>query len=229
MLKKAIVTTVDACTRYSWQVIGIAVLLAVVCGHLRGQPFRHRRRRQQAHLQGPALAAARGGSSTSPSRSRKRPSWRSSTPRARSWPSQATAALIEKLSGSKGPVPFDHGAGGGPFFRKNGLLFLPTEQVVETTRKLGRGQADHPGAGAGLQSARPDHGAQLRVDRRADEPLHARRPRRDAQHGRRHVRRGDRRAFRPASPGTPCSTAGRRRRASSAVSSRSGRCSISAR
>ena len=28
-------------------------------------------------------------------------------------------------------------AGGGPFFQKNGLLFLPTEEVVDITKKLG--------------------------------------------------------------------------------------------
>src|ERR1700757_2948023 len=28
-------------------------------------------------------------------------------------------------------------AGGGPFFRKNGLLFLPAEEVVGLTKKLG--------------------------------------------------------------------------------------------
>src|SRR6201993_5212753 len=28
-------------------------------------------------------------------------------------------------------------AGGGPFFQKNGLLFLPTQEVVGLTKKLG--------------------------------------------------------------------------------------------
>ena len=50
---------------------------------------------------------------------------------------QATAALIEKLSGQNNLFQSVTELGGGPFFRKNGLLFLPTEQVVETTRKLG--------------------------------------------------------------------------------------------
>ena len=31
-------------------------------------------------------------------------------------------------------------AGGGPFFQKNGLLFLPTEEVVALTKKLGEGK-----------------------------------------------------------------------------------------
>ena len=31
-------------------------------------------------------------------------------------------------------------AGGGPFFQKNGLLFLPTQQVAELTKKLGEGK-----------------------------------------------------------------------------------------
>ena len=50
---------------------------------------------------------------------------------------QATAALVDKLSDQKNLFKSVTELGGGPFFRKNGLLFLPTQQVVETTRKLG--------------------------------------------------------------------------------------------
>ena len=39
MLKTAIVTTVDTCTRYAVQVIGIAVLLAVVAGVFAAKHF----------------------------------------------------------------------------------------------------------------------------------------------------------------------------------------------
>ena len=51
--------------------------------------------------------------------------------------SQATAALIAKLSEQKGLFHSIMEAGGGPFFQKNGLLFLPTEEVVGMTKKLG--------------------------------------------------------------------------------------------
>ena len=50
---------------------------------------------------------------------------------------QSTAALIQKLSGDTKLFRAITELGGGPFFRRNGLLFLPTQQVVETTRKLG--------------------------------------------------------------------------------------------
>ena len=39
MLKTAIVTTVDACTRYATQVIGIAVVLALVAGVFAAKHF----------------------------------------------------------------------------------------------------------------------------------------------------------------------------------------------
>ncbi|HZO44761.1 MAG TPA: MMPL family transporter, partial [Xanthobacteraceae bacterium] len=54
--------------------------------------------------------------------------------------SQATAALIEKLSEQKDLFRAITEAGGGPFFQKNGLLFLPTQQVAELTKKLGEGK-----------------------------------------------------------------------------------------
>ena len=47
---------------------------------------------------------------------------------------QATAALVEKLSGQNDLFHSVTRTRGGQFFRKNGLLFLPTQQVVETTR-----------------------------------------------------------------------------------------------
>ena len=50
---------------------------------------------------------------------------------------QATDALIRKLSDRKELFRSIAEAGGGPFFQKNGLLFLPTQEVVETTKKLG--------------------------------------------------------------------------------------------
>ena len=82
---------------------------------------------------------------------------------------QATDALIRKLSDRKELFRSISEAGGGPFFQKNGLLFLPTQEVVEITKKLGRSQADHPGIGAGFQPAWSDHSLELRIDRRADE------------------------------------------------------------
>ena len=228
MLQQAIVTTVDFCTRYAVQIIGIAVLLGLVCG---------------------IYAAA-----ISPST----PTSTSSFPRSLPWRqreaafekffppkeetilavidaptselgTQATAALIQKLSDQKDHFRSILEAGGGPFFQKNGLLFLPTQEVVGLTKKLGEAKPRHPNAGAGFQFARPDHSAQLWIDRRAYEPVHARQFVRDLEHGVGHARRGDRGAARRASPGARCSTAGRRRRTSGVASSRSGRCSTTPR
>ena len=50
---------------------------------------------------------------------------------------QATSALIQKLSGQKDLFHSITEGGGGPFFQQNGLLFLPTEEVVGITKKLG--------------------------------------------------------------------------------------------
>ena len=51
---------------------------------------------------------------------------------------QATAALVEKLSAQKNLFIAITEAGGGPFFQKNGLLFLPPEEVAVTAKKLGQ-------------------------------------------------------------------------------------------
>jgi hopanoid biosynthesis associated RND transporter like protein HpnN len=51
--------------------------------------------------------------------------------------SQAAVALTQKLSDQKNLFLFVQEAGGGPFFQRNGLLFLPTQEVVDVTRKLG--------------------------------------------------------------------------------------------
>src|SRR5262245_66168874 len=53
---------------------------------------------------------------------------------------QATAALIQKLSDQKDLFRTIMEAGGGPFFQKNGLLFVPTEEVAQLTKKLGEGK-----------------------------------------------------------------------------------------
>src|SRR5712692_11488481 len=139
MLQKAIVTTVDYCTRFATQVIGIAVLIALVAGvyavgHFaidadvnklisKELPWRQREAAFDkffppkeetilAVLDAPTSELA----------------------------TQATAALIEKLSAQKDLFRSIMEAGGGPFFQKNGLLFLPAQQVVEITKKLGEGK-----------------------------------------------------------------------------------------
>jgi hopanoid biosynthesis associated RND transporter like protein HpnN len=52
--------------------------------------------------------------------------------------SQASAALVGRMSTQKELFHYVSEAGGGPFFERNGLLFLPEQEVVETTRRLGQ-------------------------------------------------------------------------------------------
>ena len=178
MLKKAIVTTVDFCTRYSGQVVGIAVLLAVLCGIYAAMHF--------------AIDADVNKliSKDLPWRQREAQFDKAFPPKEETTlavidaptselASQATAALIAKLSDQKDLFHSIMEAGGGPVLPEERAV-VPADRRTwsTTTKKLGGGEAGHPVAGAGPQSARPDHGAQLRVDRRADEPLHARRSRR---------------------------------------------------
>ena len=136
MLQKAIVTTVDYCTRYATQMIGIAALLGLVtaiyaAGHLaidadvnklisKELPWRQREVAFQKSFppkEETILAVVDAPTSE--------------------LATQATAALIQKLSGQKDHFRSIMEAGGGPFFQKNGLLFLPAEEVVGTTKKLG--------------------------------------------------------------------------------------------
>ena len=136
MLQKAIVTTVDYCTRYATQMIGIAALLGLVtaiyaAGHFaidadvnklisKELPWRQREVAFQKSFppkEETILAVVDAPTSE--------------------LATQATAALIQKLSGQKDHFRSIMEAGGGPFFQKNGLLFLPAEEVVGTTKKLG--------------------------------------------------------------------------------------------
>jgi len=51
--------------------------------------------------------------------------------------SQATDALVARIGNQKELFHSVAELGGGPFFEKNGLLFLPTSEVESTTRMLG--------------------------------------------------------------------------------------------
>src|SRR5262245_4865102 len=136
MLQQAVVNIVDYCTRYAAQIIGIAALLGLAtaiyaAGHFaidadvyklisKDLPWRQREvafeksfpRKEETIL---AIIDA--------------PTSELAT--------QATTALIESLAVQKELFRSILEAGGGPFFQKNGLLFLPTEEVVGLTKKLG--------------------------------------------------------------------------------------------
>ncbi len=136
MLQQAIVTIVDFCTRYAAQIIGIAALLGLAAavyaaGHFaidadvnklisKDLPWRQREvafEKSFPPKEETILAVIDAPTSE--------------------LATQATAALIQKLSDQKDHFHSILEAGGGPFFQKNGLLFLPTPEVVALTKKLG--------------------------------------------------------------------------------------------
>jgi len=136
MLQRAIVTIVDYCTRYAAQIIGVAALLGVVTGIYAAGHF--------------AIDADVNKliSKELPWRQREVAFEKSFPPKEETilavidaptseLATQVTAALIQKLAPQKDHFHSILEAGGGPFFAKNGLLFLPTEEVVGLTKKLG--------------------------------------------------------------------------------------------
>src|SRR6266540_2630389 len=135
MLQQAIVTIVDYCTRYAVQVIGIAAVLGVATAIYAAGHF--------------AIDADVNKliSKELPWRQREVAFEKSFPPKEETMlavidaptselVTQATTALIEKLAVLKDLFRSILEAGGGPFFKKNGLLFLPTEEVVGLTKKL---------------------------------------------------------------------------------------------
>src|SRR5216684_1510969 len=136
MLQQAIVTIVDFCTRYAAQIIGIAALFGLAAavyadGHFaidadvnklisKDLPWRQREvafEKSFPPKEETILAIIDAPTSE--------------------LATQATAALIQKLSDQKDHFHSILEAGGGPFFQKNGLLFLPAPEVVALTKKLG--------------------------------------------------------------------------------------------
>jgi uncharacterized protein len=135
MLQKAIIATVNLCIRYAKQATAIAVFLAVVSGIYAAKHF--------------ALDADVNEliSHELPWRQREATFEHYFPPKEEvllvvldaptsELASQASAALVAKLSEQKELFHHISEAGGGPFFEKNGLLFLPRDEVVETTRRL---------------------------------------------------------------------------------------------
>ena len=143
MLQKAIITTVDLCIRYAMQAIGIAAVLALVSGVYAGThfaldadvnkliskdlPWRQREAAFDSYFPSKneiILAVLDAPTSE--------------------LASQASAALVARLSERKELFHNISEAGGGPFFEKNGLLFLPPKEVIETTTKLGEAKVFSP-------------------------------------------------------------------------------------
>jgi uncharacterized protein len=136
MLQRSIISAVDFCTRFAVQVIGIALVLAAIGGVYAARHF--------------AIDADVNKliSLDIPWRQREAAFDKLFPPKEETvlavidaptseLASEATDALIDRLSGQKNLFQTISEAGGGPFFRRNGLLFLPTEEVIGTTKKLG--------------------------------------------------------------------------------------------
>src|SRR6266581_2461992 len=136
MLQQTIVATVDFCTRHAVQIIGIAVVLGLAAAVYAAGHF--------------AIDADVNKliSKELPWRQREVAFEKSFPPKEETilavidaptseLATQATTALIQKLAPQKDHFHSILEAGGGPFFQKNGLLFLPTPEVVALTKKLG--------------------------------------------------------------------------------------------
>src|SRR6266404_4148054 len=139
MLQQAIVTIVDFCTRYAAQIIGIAALLGLAAAGYAAAHF--------------AIDADVNKliSKDLPWRQREAAFDKSFPPKEETilavidaptseLASEATDALVKKLADRKDLFQSIMEAGGGPFFQKNGLLFLPTQEVAGVTKKLGEGK-----------------------------------------------------------------------------------------
>src|SRR5216684_1022166 len=139
MLQQAIVTTVDFCTRYAVQIIGIAVLLGLACGIYAADHFAIDTDVNKLISQSLAWRQREAAFNNFFSRKEETILAVIDAPTSE-LATQATAAVIQKLSDQKDHLHSILEAGGGPFFQKNALLFLPTEEVVALTKKLGEGR-----------------------------------------------------------------------------------------
>jgi hopanoid biosynthesis associated RND transporter like protein HpnN len=142
MLRSKIASIVNICTRYAWAVIALATLLTLFTSYYSARHFTINtdvnklispdlpwRQRELAvdkafpHRNETILAVVEAPTSE--------------------LATQATNALIERLSGDGQKAHFTsvRELGGGPFFVKNGLLFLPTEQVQGIATEFAQAQA----------------------------------------------------------------------------------------
>src|SRR5438067_8686108 len=131
MLQQAIVTTVDYCTRYATRIIGVALLLGLGCGIYAAShfaidadvnklishdlPWRQREATFERFF--PAKEETILAVIDAPTSELA---------------TQATAALVQRLSEQMDLFRSIIEAGGGAFFQKNGLLFPPAQEVIGT-------------------------------------------------------------------------------------------------
>ncbi len=135
MLKAQIAKVVNICTAYPWVVIAIALLISGISGVYSARNFAINtdinklispelswRQRELAFLEAfPQRTETILAVVDAPTAELA---------------GQATAALIEKISPQTELFKGVRDPAGGPFFARNGLLFLPTEEVAGTTKQL---------------------------------------------------------------------------------------------
>src|SRR5262247_967507 len=136
MLQQAIVTTVDYCARYAVQIIGVAALLGLACGIYAASHFAIDADVNKLISQNLAWRQREAAFNNFFPRKEETILAVIDAPTSE-LATQVTAAVIQKLSDQKDHFRSILEAGGGPFFQKNGLLFLPAPEVVALTKKLG--------------------------------------------------------------------------------------------
>jgi hypothetical protein len=133
MLKSAIVRIVDVCIRHPWSVILVAAGLTLgsavyVAGHFEittdvdklisdDLPWRQRAETYLATFKNANILAVVDAP----------------TPE---FAARAADQLTEALAQRRGPIRAVHEPGGGPFFTRNGLLFLPADEVAQSMDAL---------------------------------------------------------------------------------------------
>src|SRR4051812_44421170 len=139
MLKSRLASIVNICTRHPWMVIAVAVVLTIVTGVYSAQNFAINtdvnklispelpwRQRELAvdkafpHRNETILAVVEAPTSE--------------------LATQATAALVPKLTEQKALFQSVRELGGGEFFARNGLLFLSTEEGGQTANQFAQAQ-----------------------------------------------------------------------------------------
>jgi hypothetical protein len=137
MLKKAIVRTVDTCVRHPWFVVLIALVLSgasavyvarnfaittnIAALISSNPPSRQRQSEYNRHFPVHSIIAVVDAPA----------------PELTAKAADELAAALERRGGSIRAV---HEPGGGEFFARNGLLFLPTEEAVQTAGALSKAE-----------------------------------------------------------------------------------------
>jgi hopanoid biosynthesis associated RND transporter like protein HpnN len=133
MLKSAIVRTIDVCTRHPWSVILVAVVLSLgsavyVARHFEittdidklisdDLPWRQRAKAYQTRFKNAGILAVVDAPVPELA-------------------ARAADLLTEALAKRGGPIHTVHEPGGGEFFARNGLLFLPADEVAQSMDAL---------------------------------------------------------------------------------------------